>query len=73
MSLRDRYEDAARESMQKTDPECPKCKSKGAWSYTTPDLLNKYDSKTGATSMCLLIAIPARSANTKWSPLKVKD
>lgn len=34
---------AARQMMERTNPECPKCRSKGEWKYGDEDILNSYD------------------------------
>jgi hypothetical protein len=57
MSLRDRFTTKASEWMQKTDPACPICKTKGLWHYGLPELLTKQDLETGASSVSRIVRI----------------
>ena len=57
MSSRDEAADKASKWMHRTDPACPICKSKGRWHYGIPELLNRQDLETGASSVSRIVRI----------------
>lgn len=72
MSLRDKAIEEAREQTEKTNPECPECKSKGPWNFNS-DILNKHDLKTGASDVSLIVRITCQNCGHEIEPYEMRD
>ncbi len=64
---------AAREWMERTDPECPACKSKGAWKYSGKDILQKYDSKTDVDYVSPIVPITCGKCGAQMPHFKAQN
>jgi endogenous inhibitor of DNA gyrase (YacG/DUF329 family) len=57
MSLKDKAVQDAEDFMQRSNPSCPECGSKGAWKFGNAELLQKPDPKTDVRYLSLMVAI----------------
>jgi hypothetical protein len=59
---------AARERMERTNPECPKCHAKGEWKYGDADILNSYDDEKDVTYIKPLMLISCAKCGQEMEP-----
>ena len=61
---------AAREWMERTNPECPNpnCSSRGAWKYGGANILHSYNDEQDVTYIKPLVEISCAKCGTEMQP-----
>jgi hypothetical protein len=58
----------AKQKMERTNPECPNCHTRGEWKYGGANILNSYDSEKDVTYIKPLVEISCAKCRTEMDP-----